>query len=344
MSITPVPSILSKELDQQSDFSRLKNLEARLNQELFDQPEAIRCVAELIKRIKVGFYDERKPRGVLVFAGPTGVGKTELAKITAFEMGIPLIRFDMSEFSEPHKVSRFLGAPSGYIDSDRGGELVNKLKRTPDCVVLFDEIEKAHPNVYKIFLQLFDDGHLTDSIGQEVDATKAIFILTTNLGSHEIYQQMQKGTRDNLDERLKVLCMRTFSAELYNRFDKVVIFRHLSQSAVRRIVEKYLKHLKDNFAKRKIDITWDQSVVVHLSAFTMDVTMGARDVHRKINDYLLPKFAESRIEGKILQTNVKVHMGIVNEKIELIILDKGKVAIIPQNEQKLFIKEKKLRP
>lgn len=333
MSIVPSTLAVSKEVNQQPDFAGLKNLEERMNQALIDQPEAVNCVAEMIKRVRTGFYDEAKPRGVLVFAGPTGVGKTELAKMTAYEMGVPLHRFDMSEFSESHKVSRLLGSPSGYVNSDRGGELVNKLKSTPACVVLFDEIEKAHPDIYKIFLQLFDEGRLTDSMGQEVNATKAIFILTTNLGSHEIYQQMQRGVRDNLYERLKALCIRTFSAELYNRFDKVIVFRHLSQVAMERIVEKYLRHLKDGLAQRKLDMTWDQQVVVHLSALNVDVNMGARDMHRKIKEHVLPKLTASRIEGKILQTDVKVHMKVVDGQLEFAVLDKGKAAIAPQHEQ-----------
>lgn len=329
MSISP--STLTGTKDHHSDFEGLKNLEVRMNQALIDQPEAVNCVAEMIKRIRTGFYDEAKPRGVLVFAGPTGVGKTELAKMTAKEIGVPLHRFDMSEFSESHKVSRLLGSPSGYVNSDRGGELVNKLKNTPACVVLFDEIEKAHSDIYKIFLQLFDEGRLTDSMGQEVNATKAVFILTTNLGSREIYQQMQKGMKD-LDQRLKALCIRTFSAELYNRFDKVVVFRPLSSSAMQKIVEKYLRYLKDGFAQRKLDITWDDQVVVHLSALNIDVNMGARDIHRKIRECILPKLTACRIEGKILQTDAKVRMKIVNGQLELTVLDRGKATVALQQE------------
>lgn len=335
MSISSSTLIVSKEVNHLPDFARLKNLEERMNRALIDQPEAVRCVAEMIKRVQTGFYDERRPRGVLVFAGPTGVGKTELAKMTASEMGIPLHRFDMSEFSESHKVSRLLGSPAGYVNSDRGGELVNKLNSTPACVVLFDEIEKAHPDIYKIFLQLFDEGRLTDSMGKEANATQAIFILTTNLGSREIYQQMQKGVRDNLDERLKALCIRTFSAELYNRFDRVIVFRHLSSSAMERIVEIYLRHLKDGLAKRKLDITWDPQVVVHLSTLDVDVNMGARDMHRKVNEHVLTKLTASRIEGKILQIDVKVHMKVVAGQLELAVLDKGKAAIAPLHEQEV---------
>jgi hypothetical protein len=339
MSIAPSTLVVSKEVNQQPDFAGLKNLEERMNQSLIDQPEAVHCVAEMIKRVRTGFYDEAKPRGVLVFAGPTGVGKTELAKMTAYEMGIPLHRFDMSEFSESHKVSRLLGSPSGYVNSDRGGELVNKLKSTPACVVLFDEIEKAHPDIYKIFLQLFDEGRLTDSMGEEVNATETIFILTTNLASREIYQQMERAVRDNLDERLKALCIRTFSAELYNRFDKVVVFRPLSQPAMERIVEKYLRHLKDGLGRRKLDMTWDQKVVVHLAALNVDLNMGARDIHRKIKEHLLPKLTASRIEGKILETDAKVCMKVVDGQLELLVLDKGKVAVAPEPEQSTSVAE-----
>jgi len=333
MSINSSTLIVPYKISQQPDFAGLKNLEEKMNQALIDQPEAVNCVAEMIKRIRTGFYDEAKPLGVLVFAGPTGVGKTELAKMTAYEMGVPLHRFDMSEFSERHKVSRLLGSPAGYVNSDQGGELVNKLKATPECVVLFDEIEKAHPDIHKIFLQLFDEGRLTDSMGQEVRATKAIFILTSNLGSHEIYQQMQRGVQNNLDERLKALYIRTFSIELYNRFDKVIVFRPLTNSAMERIVEKYMRILKDNLAKRTLEITWDQQVVVHLSALNVDVNLGARDIHRKIKEYVLPKLTASRIEGKILQTDVKIHLKIVNGQLELAILDKGKAVIDPQHIQ-----------
>ena len=326
MSIVADSFNLPKELSSQPDFTHLKNLEARMNRALIGQSDAVKCVAEMIKSVKTGFYDETKPRGVLVFAGPTGVGKTELAKMTAYEMGVPLHRFDMSEFSESHKVSRLLGSPPGYVNSDQGGELINKLKSTPDCVVLFDEIEKAHPDMYKIFLQLFDEGRLTDSMGQVVNATQTIFILTTNLGSNEIYQQMQKKKHDDSGERLKALCIRTFSAELYNRFDKVVIFRKLDRSAMEQIVEKYLNHLKDGFSRKTLDISWDRQVILHLSALNVDENMGARDIHRKIKELILPKLAEIRIEGKILKTSAKVHMRIVGEQLEFTVLDKGKIS------------------
>ncbi len=193
-------------------------------------------------------------------------------------------------------------------------------------MVLFDEIEKAHPDIYKILLQLFYEGRLTDSMGQEVIATGAIFILTTNLGSNEIYQQMQRGVRDNLDERIKTLCIRKFSTELYNRFDKVVVFRHLTQPAMEKIVEKYLRQLEDGFAQRKLAMTWDQQVVAHLSALNVDVNMGARDMHRKIKEHVLPRLTASRIDGKILQTDVKVHLKVVDGQLELAVLDKGKAA------------------
>lgn len=335
MSIPTGSHFFSKNVNQNDDMDRLKNLEGRLNQALIEQPEAVHCVAEMIKRVKTGFCDESKPRGVLVFAGPTGVGKTELAKLTAREMGVPLHRFDMSEFSEPHKISRLLGSPPGYINSDRGGELVNKLTRTPACVVLFDEIEKAHFDIYKIFLQLFDEGRLTDSTGQEVNATKAVFILTTNLGSHEIYRQLESGVRDDLDSRIKDLCIRTFSTELYNRFDKVVVFNPLSDNAIEMIADKYLNFLQGSLAQRKLNMTWDRQVVVHLSALARDVTLGARDMHRKINELVLSKLATSRIEGKIYETDVKIHMKIHEGKLELIVLDRGKIALEKQNKQSL---------
>lgn len=306
------------------NHAKLKNLEERLGQALFDQPEAVRSVADMIKGIETGFYDEARPRGVLVFAGPTGVGKTELAKMTAREMGIPLLRFDMSEFSEKHNVSRLLGSPPGYIDSDEGGELVNKLKSTPRCVVLFDEIEKAHSDIYKIFLQLFDEGRLTDSMGHEVVATEAIFILTTNLGSNEIYAQMQRGVRGNLDERIKKLCIHTFSAELYNRFDKVIIFRPLNPSAMERIAEKYLTHLKEILLKRKLVLTWEKPVVVHLSGLNVDVSMGARDMQRKIKEIVLPILIASRLDGDILESGVEARLEMVDGNLKLNVLDKGK--------------------
>jgi C-terminal, D2-small domain, of ClpB protein len=150
---------------------------------------------------------------------------------------------------------------------------------------------------------------------------------------------MQRGVRGNLDERLKALCIRTFSAELYNRFDKVVVFRPLSQPAIEKIVEKHLKYLQKSLAQRKFDITWDQSVVVHLSAISMDVTMGARDIHRKIKEHVLSKLTASRIEGKILETDAKVHMKVVDSQLELVILDKGKVAVKPLHEQGTEAKE-----
>lgn len=309
-----------------NDYRLLKTLEDRMNQNLFGQPEAVHYVANMIKRIETGFCIETRPRGVLVFAGPTGVGKTELAKMTAYEMGVPLIRYDMSEFSESHKVSRLLGSPAGYVNSGDGGELINKLRANPACVVLFDEIEKAHRNTYKIFLQLFDEGRITDSMGNEVIATQAVFILTTNLGSAEIYQQLKRGIRENIDERMRELCIRTFSTELYNRFDKVIVFNPINQAVIEKIVLKHLGHLRDTLEKTKLELAWDPQVVHYFTSLILDVNLGARDLHRKINDKILPLLATNRIEGKILLQEVKVRIDIADGQLKLTVLDQGRCA------------------
>lgn len=337
MSLNSIYIGVPNSVNQTANFADLKNLNERMKQSIIDQPEAVDYIAQMIQLVKTGLADDSKPR-VLFFAGPTGVGKTELAKLTAHELKIPLHRFDMSEFSEAHKVSRLLGSPPGYINSAQGGDLTNKLKKTPSCVVLFDEIEKAHSDIFKIFLQLFDEGRITDSMGQEVIATQSIFILTSNLGSSQIYLQMKKKPRRNLDERLKALYEKsliplyttTLSPELYSRFEKVIFFRPLSRASIEKIVQKFLIALKNNLAQKTLEMTWDQEVIEYFSTQNVDINMGARGINKKINQCIRPLLASSRMDEKILQTNVKVHLKVISNQLQLIVLDKGKPGIPSQ--------------
>ena len=321
--------LVDKTLANQANFSNLENLESRMNDAIINQAEAVNYVAQVIKTIKTNFHDKSKPPAVVLFAGPTGVGKTELAKITAQELNVPLHRFDMSEFSQSSAVNRFLGSPPGYKESEEGGQLTNKLQSAPASVVLFDEIEKAHPKIFKIFLQLFREGHISDGKGNLVNGKKAVFILTTNLGATKIYEETQNKSIDNLDKYLKPLFIREFSPELYNGFDKVILFKPLGQEAMGKIAEKYLNTLQTSLAEQHIKITWEPEVPLHLSKLELDLSMGARDLHRRIREQIQPKLAASRIAGEILERNVEVHLQIVNDKLELVIRNKGTLNTVP---------------
>jgi SpoVK/Ycf46/Vps4 family AAA+-type ATPase len=334
-------SLVTKTTEHSSSLSNLKDLEQRMNREIISQAEAVNYVAQMIKTIKTNFHDKSKPRGVVLLAGPTGVGKTELAKITAQELRVPLHRFDMSEFSEPHTVSRLIGSPPGYAGSDEGGELTNKLRSAPTCVVLFDEIEKADPKIFKVFLQLFQDGRLTDSKGQLVNAKEAVFLLTTNLGAGAIYQHIQNKSSENLKTVLKPLFIHSFSPELYNRFDETLFFKPLGQEAMEKIAEKYLTTFQASLAQQHIKITWDPEVPLHLSKLELDLSMGARDLHRRIREQIQPRLSACRIEGEILDTNVEVHLQIVNEKLELVVRNKGTLDTAPSSNADSSSKGKK---
>ena len=278
---------------------RLHDLEMRFNKRLIGQEKAVHEVCESLKCILTGYYDENVPYGVFLFAGPTGVGKTELVKMIAEELDVPLLRYDMSEFSEEHTRSSLLGSSPGYVGCEDGGRLVRDLdlKENRVAVVLFDEIEKAHPAIFPIFLQLFDEGRLTDRRGNFVTAKTKIFIMTTNLGSSLIEQQMISFSKTALIEILEPVFVKKFSPEFYNRIDKTIVFQPISHETICRIARLFMRSFANNiFQKKKIILRWTPGTIQYFAGKNHNLNMGARGIHRRVRQTICPLLAKARIK------------------------------------------------
>ena len=243
-----------------------------------------------------------RPIGVFLFVGPTGVGKTELVKALAdqlFDQEDAIIRLDMSEYMEKHSVSRLIGSPPGYVGYEEGGQLTEALRRRPYSVVLFDEIEKAHPDVFNILLQIFDEGHITDSKGRTVNCKNALFIMTSNLGSDLLLQKTRQRTKEELLAIIDPIIKAAFRPEFINRLDEILPFLPLKQESMERIVQLQLKHVADRLLDRHIHLHWSDEVVKHLAEEGYDPDFGARPLKRLIQNEVVNLFANAIIAGKI---------------------------------------------
>ncbi|MDR0474208.1 MAG: AAA family ATPase, partial [Treponema sp.] len=289
----PVSKMLSGEMQKYLD------LEAVLEQRVVGQHEALSAVADAIRRNKAGLSDAARPLGSFLFLGPTGVGKTELAKTLAdflFNDEKALTRIDMSEYGEKHSVSRLIGAPPGYVGYEQGGQLSEAVRRRPYSVILFDEIEKAHPEVFNVFLQILDDGRLTDGQGRVVDFKNVIIIMTSNLGSELILEAKKPETlRDTLMELLK----RSFRPEFINRIDETVIFNRLGEKEIGKIVDIQLARLTQRLSERKITLKVSSAAKTLLAQRGYDPLFGARPLKRTIQGDLENPLAKLVIAGNI---------------------------------------------
>ncbi|MBN1647693.1 MAG: AAA family ATPase, partial [Spirochaetales bacterium] len=282
-----------------SEMAKYLKLETILAQRVVGQEDAIRAVSDAIRRNKTGLSDEGKPLGSFLFLGPTGVGKTELAKTLAdflFNDEKALTRIDMSEYMEKHSVSRLIGAPPGYVGYDQGGQLTEAVRRRPYSVVLFDEIEKAHPDVFNALLQLLDEGRLTDGQGRVVDFRHAIIILTSNIGSDLI---LNESDLDKIRPQLDLFLKSTFKPEFLNRLDEIITFHRLDKKQILLIVDIQIERLKKRLAERKIQISLSDKAREYLASAGFDPAFGARPIKRTIQNMVQNEMAKLLLAGKI---------------------------------------------
>jgi ATP-dependent Clp protease ATP-binding subunit ClpB len=293
----------------QSEREKLMHLEAALHERVIGQDEAITAVSDAIRRSRAGLQDPKKPIGSFIFLGTTGVGKTELAKALAeylFDDDSMMTRIDMSEYQEKHTVSRLVGAPPGYVGYDEGGQLTESVRRKPYSVVLLDEIEKAHPDVWNVLLQVLDDGRLTDNKGRVVNFKNTIIIMTSNIGSHLIQEAFEEVTDKNLDEKkehakteVMSLLKQTIRPEFLNRVDDIIMFSPLLRKQMASIVQIQLNQLKSLVAENGMQIAFTDYLVEYLSEQGFDMQFGARPLKRLIQKLVVNELSKQILSGAI---------------------------------------------
>jgi len=292
------------------DAEVLRDLETTLKRLVFGQDAAIEALAASIKLARAGLREPEKPIGNYLFAGPTGVGKTEVAKQLASTLGVELLRFDMSEYMEKHAVSRLIGAPPGYVGFDQGGLLTDGVDQHPHCVLLLDEIEKAHPDVYNILLQVMDHGKLTDHNGRQVDFRNVILIMTSNAGAADQAKAAIGFGRERREGEDKAAIERTFTPEFRNRLDAVISFAPLSREVIVQVVEKFVLQLEAQLIDRGVHIELTPEAAEWLAERGYDDRMGARPLGRVIQETIKKPLAEELLFGRLTKG------GVVRVRIE----------------------------
>ncbi len=305
---TGVP--VSKMLE--GEMQKLVTMETNLRKRVIGQDEALEAVANAVRRARAGLQDPNRPIGSFIFLGPTGVGKTETAKALAefmFDDERAMVRLDMSEYMEKHAVARMIGAPPGYVGYDEGGQLTEAVRRRPYSVVLFDEIEKAHPDVFNVLLQILDDGRLTDSKGRTVDFKNTVLIMTSNLGSREIQSATLVDTP--IKEMVMDVLRSHFKPEFLNRVDDIVVFTQLAREQIAQIIEVQLEKLRKNLADRGISIVLEDSAKEVLVEEGYDPTFGARPLKRAIQTLIQNPLAIKLLNGEI-RSGQTIHVAAEN--------------------------------
>ncbi len=283
------------------DRTVLQNLERDLKTLVFGQDRAIEALSSSIKLARAGLREPEKPIGNYLFSGPTGVGKTEVARQLAHTMGIELVRFDMSEYMERHSVSRLIGAPPGYVGFDQGGLLTDGVDQHPHCVLLLDEIEKAHPDVFNILLQVMDHGKLTDHNGKSVSFRNVILIMTSNAGAADLAKEAIGFGRETREGEDQEAIERTFSPEFRNRLDAVISFGPLPKNVILQVVEKFVLQLEAQLMERNVSIELTKAAADWLAERGYDSRMGARPLGRVIQESIKKPLAEELLFGKLAQ-------------------------------------------
>ncbi|HPQ52113.1 MAG TPA: ATP-dependent Clp protease ATP-binding subunit [Spirochaetota bacterium] len=308
---------------EESESAKLLRMEEELHERIIGQDEAISSISRAIRRSRTGLKSANRPIGSFIFLGPTGVGKTELAKALAefmFDDDTALIRLDMSEYMEKHSVSRIIGSPPGYIGYDEGGQLTEKVKRKPYSVILFDEIEKAHPDIFNILLQIFEEGELTDNAGTVVSFRDAVIIMTSNVGNRDFQHRSKMGFLESDDfslaEREKVLdeLRKLFTPEFINRLDEVVYFHKLNRDHIKKIVDLMLDEVNEKLEDRSLELEFSKSVRKYLSDYGFDEKYGARFLRRTIQNEIEDALATEVLKGNFENCR-KLFVGLKSKKI-----------------------------
>jgi len=304
----------------QDEGDKLLRMEAELHRRVISQDKAISAISRAIRRSRAGLKNPNRPVGSFVFLGPTGVGKTELARALAnflFGSDHALIRFDMSEYMEKHSVSKLIGSPPGYVGHEEGGQLTEKVKRNPYSVVLLDEIEKAHPDIFNILLQVFEDGHLTDGLGNRVNFKNTIIIMTSNIGARFIQKKSSMGFQSSdlgaIDKSVSEMVLgevkRTFNPEFINRIDEIIVFEALSDDDLRTIMGLLVNQLNENLIDRKLRISLTPEVVDWIIEVTCkDRSYGARPLRRAIQRHVEDPLSEELIRGHLHGGDIEVYL------------------------------------
>jgi len=301
-----------------SDREVLRNLERNLKLVIFGQDKAIEALSAAIKMARSGLGDQRKPVGSFLFAGPTGVGKTEVTRQLATVMGVEFLRFDMSEYMERHTVSRLIGAPPGYVGFDQGGLLTEAITKHPHCVLLLDEIEKAHPDVFNLLLQVMDHGTLTDNNGRKADFRHVIIVMTTNAGAQEMARPSIGFTNpDNTSDGMEAI-RRMFTPEFRNRLDAVIQFAGLDLLTIERVVDKLIVEVEMQLEQKGVNITLDDAARRWIAEKGYDPKMGARPMARTIQEHIKRPLAEELLFGRLVGGgNVRISVAKDGTKLDL---------------------------
>jgi ATP-dependent Clp protease ATP-binding subunit ClpB len=310
----------------ESEKEKLLKMEDRLSERVIGQDEAIAAVSDAVRRSRAGLSDQNRPIGSFIFLGSTGVGKTELARALAeflFDDESAMVRIDMSEYMERHSVSRLIGSPPGYVGYEEGGQLTEAVRRRPYSVVLLDEIEKAHSDVFNVLLQVLDDGRLTDNQGRTVNFKNTIIIMTSNLGSHIIQDRLESFDEDNVEifmgelrQQMHDLLRKTIRPEFLNRIDEIVLFKPLSRIEIRKIVDIQLDRVQKMLKAKEITLNVSDEAKDWLAQLGYDVTYGARPLKRVIQKYLINPLsqellASNFVDGDTIKVTVGKKAGLV---------------------------------
>ena len=320
---TGVPIASIKEEESQ----KLLRIEEELHKRVISQDRAISALARAIRRSRAGLKSPNRPIGSFLFLGPTGVGKTEVARTLAqfmFGSEKSLVRFDMSEYMEKHSVSKLIGSPPGYVGYEEGGQLTERVKRAPYSVVLLDEVEKAHPDLFNILLQVFEDGQLTDGLGNTVDFKNTIIIMTSNIGARHLQKRTGLGFQSDADdmvsgkveEMVRSEVKRTFNPEFLNRLDEVIIFNALTEADLIQIVELMVNQLNQNLAQRAITVTVTEDARKWiLNKTVVDRSYGARPLRRALQKYIEDPLSEALIQGTFEQRPAFIEVYLENDQL-----------------------------